>query len=138
MSKIVQQRNGWRERDNWKAFIDLRWADLRGANLREADLFGANLRGANLRGADLNWRSHDLLSEILKQKACGDISCLLIAGLPLVSYQLCWPDYMKADLPSPGIGWVFETLAPWVKDIKDLPVEIQEPMAKQQANCLPT
>lgn len=64
-------------------------ADLSGANLIDADLRGANLRGAYLRDAQLNWQSHDILAEILR-----DAGHRRIAGLVLISLDWCWDDFL--------------------------------------------
>jgi uncharacterized protein YjbI with pentapeptide repeats len=87
---------------------DLHGADLSGADLRDAYLRGAYLRGAYLRGADLNWQSHDLIAEILRQNSGGEISKLKVAGLILVCRENCWNDFMMID--DSEKRWAIDTL----------------------------
>ncbi len=102
-----------------KSGADLRGADLRGADLRGANLSGANLSGANLSGADLsgaylsganlsgadlrgafiNWQSHDLIAELLRQWAKDNVQRRMIAGLILISRDWCWKDLLKLKHP---------------------------------------
>jgi uncharacterized protein YjbI with pentapeptide repeats len=103
---------------------DLRWANLREADLSEANLREANLSGANLSGADLseadlrwadlygadlsgtflNWQSHNLISEILRQWANEDsnfdqrIKKRMIAGLVAISTDMCWEAFLKLEI----------------------------------------
>ncbi len=76
---------------------DLRDADLRGADLRYADLRGADLRDAELRGAKIAWQSHDLISELLRRAAGYDVERRKIAGLVLVSRDLCWRKFLALE-----------------------------------------
>ncbi len=107
---------------------DLRGADLWGANLRGANLWDANLRGANLRGANLrganlwdadlrdadhkkiklNWQSHDLLAELLRQSAGDNSQRRMVAGLILVSRDWCWNKFMALDIPEKQ--WAIDVL----------------------------
>jgi hypothetical protein len=105
---------------------NLRDANLRDANLHDASLRYANLRyadihGANLGGAKLNWQSHDLLSEILRRAAGRDISKRQIAGLILVSRDMCWSNFLDLDLPSDLRAWALGTLAGYVVEGDDSP-----------------
>ena len=100
---------------------DLHWAnlyraDLRGADLRRADPYGANLRGADLYGADLNLQSHDLLSELMRQAAGDDLARLQLAGLPLVTRNWCWQEYLALEVAPELRRWVLEILRPYVND----------------------
>ena len=104
---------------------DLRCANLRGANLscanlRCADLSGANLCGVNFSGATLAWNSHDLIAELLKRAAGGDVAKLKIAGLILVCREKCWADFL--DLRDPLTGWAIGVLREWVQAGDDYPV----------------
>jgi hypothetical protein len=99
----------------------LAWASLAGANLTGASLAWASLAEANLAGANLNWMSHDLLSEILRQAAHKDIAKLMLAGLPLVTPQLCWGDYLRLEIAPELRQWVVATLAPFAKDDENAP-----------------
>jgi hypothetical protein len=91
---------------------DLRGADLSGADLRSADLSRADLRGADLSGAMINFQSHDLLAEILLDAASTDIERRKVAGLILVSRDLCWDDFIRID--SPLKSWALGELAKYV------------------------
>lgn len=88
---------------------NLRGADLRWADLRDANLFGVNLRHADLSGAKFNWQSHALLGEVLRQEAGENITRRQIAGLVVVSTDLCWPDFLKLRLKEKR--WALTTLA---------------------------
>jgi hypothetical protein len=96
-------------------------ANLGGANLVGANLVGANLGRAYLGGAKLNWQSHDLLSEVLRCAAGLDIPKRQIAGLILVSRDMCWSDFLALDLPSDLRVWALSTLATYVVDGDDSP-----------------
>ena len=92
---------------------DLGGADLRGADLRGADLWGASLRGADLEGAcfnraHINWQSHDLIAEILRQAAGSNISRRGVAGIILLSPELCWKDFLQLEHCEKA--WAVETL----------------------------
>ena len=94
-------------------YADLRYADLRGADLRDADLQHANLRYANLydadlRGAKINWNSHNLIAEILRQNAREDIEKLQIPGLIILLKDRCWDYFLKLDHPQKG--WAIQVL----------------------------
>ena len=89
----------------------------RGRELQSADLRGAYLWGADLRGAILNWQSHNLLSEILRQAAGDDPRRRMLAGLVSVSPDWCWdtPELLDALAAMPDeAAWAIETLADWV------------------------
>jgi uncharacterized protein YjbI with pentapeptide repeats len=93
---------------------DLRGADLRGADLRGADLQGAYLQGADLRGANVNWQSHDILAEILRQDAGADIKRRSFAGLVLISRDWCWSTWLRLDVTA-EVRWAASVLAKWIK-----------------------
>jgi len=101
----------------------LRGAYLMGADLRDTDLRGITLRGASLLGAHLegallNWESHDLLAEILRQAAGDDPRRRAFAGLASVSPDWCWysPELLDALAAMPDeAAWAIETLAEWVE-----------------------
>ena len=69
---------------------DLYAADLLGADLRGTNLCGTNLRGVSLRGATLNWNSHTLIAELLRQWAGEDVQRRMLAGLVAVSTDWGW------------------------------------------------
>jgi hypothetical protein len=92
-------------------------SDLRGSDLRDSDLRGSNLRGSNLSGSDLrdsnlNWNSHDILSEILRQAAKGDANLRRTAGLVACSHDWCWQKLIAIATPS-ELAFAQETLRPW-------------------------
>lgn len=87
---------------------NLRGADLRDADLSGADLRGANLRDANLRGAKINWNSHNLIAEILRQNAREDIEKLQIPGLIILLKDRCWDYFLKLDHPQKS--WAIQVL----------------------------
>jgi uncharacterized protein YjbI with pentapeptide repeats len=91
---------------------DLHGADLRGADLRGADLHGADLLWTDLHGANLNelkfeWRSHNLISEFLRQQAT-EREHVLCAGFIAMKIEWCWQDFLKTDFP--GKAWAIEKL----------------------------
>ena len=103
---------------------DLVGADLRGAYLRDADLVGADLTRANLRGADLrwadlrgaylNWNSHDLIAELLRQAAGESWQRRALAGLILVSRDWCWKDFLALEHPEQE--WALDVLRGYVRE----------------------
>ncbi len=108
----------------------LRGADLRGADLRGADLRGAYLRGADLRGADLekgktkiNWRSHELVSEIL-WRAADNIDQKKLAALVGRQTDWCWDEWWKFQ--DPERCWALSVLAEWVVDGDDAPEQLRK------------
>lgn len=118
----ILSRADLREADLREA--DLREADLRGADLRWANLSGAYLRGAYLREANLDkaklaWQSHDLLAELLRRAAGGDIEKRKVAGLIAVSRDMCWKDFLA--LRDPFTGWALSVLREYVVDGDDAP-----------------
>ena len=122
---------------------NLRGASLRGANLRDANLRDANLAGADLRGADLwgacflranlqdadlmdaglNWRSHDLLAEVIRQNAGDDHDKRAMAGLVLVSRDWCWRQFWELNLPLEP--WAIEVLTPFLREGQTPPWEVK-------------
>ena len=87
---------------------NLRFACLNGARLREAkfggaDLYGAVLERADLAGAYLEGAyniamSHDMVAEVIRQGAGGDIRIESFAGLLLVHREWCWCDFISVAL----------------------------------------
>ena len=98
-------------------------ADLRGADLWDADLYGANLRNANLRGAKINWLSHDLVAELLRQAAGADIGKRKVAGLVLVSRDWCWRRFLALD--DPQRDWALNVLREYVTPDDEAPDILQ-------------
>ena len=105
-------------------FANLSSANLRSANLSFADLSSANLRYADLSSADLrsariSWRSHDLISEILKRSSGDDIAKLKVAGLILVCREKCWSEFLS--ICDPLSEWAIDVLRGWIVDGDDHP-----------------
>ena len=112
-------------------------ADLSGAYLSGADLRGAYLSGAYLRGeyegktVQMNWESHDLISFLLMLDAGKDMEKRKVAGLILVSRDMCWDDFAK--LNDPLAPWVIDTLAKWVTGGDNAPKILQAAADKLKA-----
>ncbi|MFX0183344.1 MAG: pentapeptide repeat-containing protein [Candidatus Hodarchaeota archaeon] len=97
----------------------LRHANLRCANLRHANLENASLKSANLENASLNWDSHQLLSQIILNHAGNNIKKRMIAGLIMVSLDLCWNDFLELNIPYKS--WAIQVLKTYVKESDDVP-----------------
>jgi uncharacterized protein YjbI with pentapeptide repeats len=102
----------------------LREANLTGANLTGANLTGAYLYEANLDGAVINWQSHDLIAEILRQAAGDNVQRRMVAGLVLVSRDWCWDKFLALDMPERA--WALDTLAAFVRDDDNAPAVLRE------------
>jgi uncharacterized protein YjbI with pentapeptide repeats len=96
-------------------------ANLYGANLYRANLYGANLVGAYLYGATMNWSSHDLIAERLRQAAEEDPIKRVAAGYVLISRNWCWRELLT-NAPDITLDdgttlkrWTLETMRSWVK-----------------------
>ena len=87
---------------------NLHYADLRDADLRGADLRDADLRDADLHHAKINWNSHNLIAEILRQSAREDIEKLQIPGLIILLKDRCWDYFLKLDHPQKS--WAIQVL----------------------------
>ena len=98
-------------------------ANLYRADLRKVDLRGADLREVDLRGANLNWQSHDLIAEILRQDAGDDLDKRAMAGLVLVSRDWCWKHFVA--LQHPLMPWAIEVLTPYLKEGQTPPWEVR-------------
>ncbi len=103
---------------------DLRDVNLHGANLNGADFHGTDLRGVNLVDARLNWQSHDLIAEILRQASGDDVEKLKIAGLVLILRDWCYRDFLRLD--DSLKDWVLDTLSKCVKDDDGAPRKIRD------------
>lgn len=95
------------------------YVNLEGADLRDANLEGANLRYTNLEDIIINWNSHDLIAEILRQEAKEDLNKRSLAGLILVSRDLCWKDFLGMEHPEKE--WSLETLKKYETDDNKMP-----------------
>ena len=65
-------------------------------NTLNANLYNANLSNADLRNANLNWQSHDLLSEVLRQNATTTRHYML-AGYIIMRRDLCWHNFFADE-----------------------------------------
>jgi len=116
--EMLELHRKWRDGEGGKRLV-LIGANLNGANLSGAYLSGADLREADLRGAYLenitvNWQSHDLIAEILKRAAGDNMKKRQLAGLILISRELCWNDFLAMKLLH--TKWALNELRKWVKD----------------------
>jgi uncharacterized protein YjbI with pentapeptide repeats len=93
---------------------DLRRADLSGTRLADANFHGARLQCAEFQDARLSWSSHDLIAEILRQHAKGDVDKLKVAGLVLIDRSSCWGDFIR--LNDPLTDWALGVLASYDVD----------------------
>lgn len=96
-------------------YADLQYANLRNANLRHANLRHADLRGADLQNAVINWQSHDLLAELLRSAAAGDVEKLKVAGLLLLCREKCWDEFAAMAAADPLGAWALDALAEWAQ-----------------------
>src|SRR5579863_10460687 len=104
---------------------NLRYADLRNADLRYADLSYANFYNANLYNVIINWNSHDLLAEILRQNAVNDKQRML-AGFIIMSRNLCWKELFstKAAILSEK-KWVIEVFKKYETEGNRIPLILE-------------
>jgi len=117
---------------------DLRWAnlteaDLRWANLTWTYLRWANLTGTDLRGTYLSWQSHDLIAEILRRSAGDDLQKRMLAGLPLVSRDWCWNQFLRLEVVPELRDWALGVLAEYVIAGDDAPAIIRRIAEKRDA-----
>ena len=106
---------------------NLREAYLGGANLSRAYLGGANLREAYLGGATINWTSHDLVAEILRQAAMNMWRRRALAGLILVSRDWCWGEFLALEHPEQE--WALDVLRGYVREGDSAPEALRAPEA---------
>jgi len=115
-----------RNRFSNEILMSLPVSSLVGANLRGADLYGADLRGAKI-----NWQSHAVIAEILRQAAGEDYEKRMAAGLILVSPDWCWDRFLKIELPQKE--WALETLTSYVTDGDEAPSVLLARVKKEAA-----
>ena len=136
LAVVLDKHREWRIGLECGVRADLRGADLRGADLGDAYLGGADLRGADLgdaylggadlRGADLSdadlggarpgWRSHALISELLRREAGDDLDKRSLAGLVAISVDWCFDEWIPLIATHPLASWAVETLRPWYRE----------------------
>ena len=117
------------------ARANLDGANLARANLAGASLAGANLARANLDGARINWQSHDLIAELLRRAAAGDVERRKVAGLVLVSRDWCWEQFLAIE--SDLRGWALDTLAAHITEGDNAPAILVRHKASQAPNLPP-
>jgi hypothetical protein len=86
-----------------------------GASFDGASFDGASFDGASFYGAKLSWSSHDILSEILRLAAQGNVERRKVAGLILVSRDWCWEEFLGLA-SDPHFAWAMDVLADYVQD----------------------
>jgi uncharacterized protein YjbI with pentapeptide repeats len=114
---------------------NLRGSDLRGAMFMRATLDGADmrdcqmsehhckasLRDALLDGATIDWRSHELVSELLRRAAQTPAqAAYAVAGL--ARRDGCYPGIVAAA--NPELRWAIATLLPYVTPGDNAPAEL--------------
>lgn len=104
--------------------VNLHSADLRDADLRDADLRGAYLNGADLRVATIDWQSHDLVAELLRQHAGDDVQKLMVAGLVLISRDWCWKQFLAIEHEQRQ--WAIDTLRQYVREGDEAPEVLRQ------------
>ncbi|HLX53525.1 MAG TPA: pentapeptide repeat-containing protein [Aquella sp.] len=113
------------------SYADLYNADLSYANLYNADLYNADLHNANLYNADLhnvkldntviNWQSHDLLAEILRQNAKEEVE-FAMAGHILIRRDLCWDKlFLSTWITQDNLDWALKTFSKYIIEIDSHP-----------------
>lgn len=133
---------------------NLAGANLKGANLAGVNLKGANLKGANLKGANLiwtnlmdadfsnvrmNWQSHELVAERLRQAAGDDPLKRMAAGFVIVSRMWCWEQFIEnaPDIPLTDGGtvlnWAMSEMRTWVLENETPPSHLSTQAAIQHA-----
>lgn len=110
----------------------LHGADLYGADLHGADLHVASLCAADLHGASLNWQSHDLIAELLRQAAGDALEKCKIAGLVLISRDKCWNWFIA--IQDPLRDWALGVLAEFVRENDGAPDELRRRHDANHAN----
>jgi uncharacterized protein YjbI with pentapeptide repeats len=118
---------------------NLQGANLQGANLYNADLYNADLYCACLVDADLtnttlintnlsfaefgnttlNWKSHDLMAELLFRNTGGKVDRIKFVGLVLLQRSWSWEDFLA--LNDPETEWALKTLSAYVKEGDESP-----------------
>jgi uncharacterized protein YjbI with pentapeptide repeats len=88
---------------------DFGFSDFRQANFTGCCLVRACITEVKLDGATIEWTSHDLIAEILRQEAGDDIEKQKIAGFILINRGKCWRDFLQID--DPLKSWALEVLS---------------------------
>ena len=111
---------------------DLSDADLSRANLFRANLFKANLSDANLSGARINWNSHAIIAELLRQAAGDSVSRRMVVGLVAVSIDWCWSQFSAIEHDERA--WAIATLTRYVQPGDGAP-DILTANVKREESC---
>src|SRR5579863_6278413 len=88
-------------------------------------ILAANFYNANLYNVIINWNSHDLLAEILRQNAVNDKQRML-AGFSIMSRNLCWKELFstKAAILSEK-KWVIEVFKKYETEGNRIPLILE-------------
>jgi uncharacterized protein YjbI with pentapeptide repeats len=105
-------------------FCNLNRAKFYDADLRCSSFYGASVIGASLYSSRINWQSHVLIAEILRQHAGESAPRRSLAGLIAVSTDWCHDIW--ADLEHSEREWAIETLKTYVQEGDRLPNWMKE------------
>jgi hypothetical protein len=84
-------------------------------------MYCVDLADAKFAGAKLNWDSRELISEILRQAAAGDLEKIKVAGAIRLCRYLCWSDFIA--LKDPLTDWALDVLRSYVQPDDGFPAE---------------
>lgn len=106
--------------------ISFYYSDLSYSKFENVNLYGclfthANLYNIRLIDCTIDWTSHDIVAELLRQEANGDIEKIKIAGAVLLSRHKCWKDLMKVAKQE-DYEWALEVLSKYATESNPLPV----------------
>jgi len=89
--------------------------DFNGVNMKNKEMMKALFAGASFDGCNMNWHSHDIISEILRQEAEfeEDEVKQLMAQSIAKAYNSCWVDFLN-DMPADFVAWAQSVLTPYV------------------------
>lgn len=113
---------------------NLRFATLSGADLRYSNFDYAELTGAIFTDAIIEWESPEILTEILRLKARGNMRRLKTAGVWLLQR---WSLTRFLEFDDPETDWVVEVLSAYVKnrDYSPEAVSIRNRAAMKRVLC---
>jgi len=97
------------------------------ADLGTANLYGADLSFADLRDVTMDWNSHELIGERIRQAATQiwqkQVAAFVLAGAREDGW--CW-DFYRENMPKDWLEYALNTMAPWVKDGDGAPEILRE------------